>query len=114
VRSGTAALIAMACALMAAAPTAAADQCGVLGGDWNYQDGVCISTLTSVRDAIMTLSVGLPLELTADPAAEGQGPRTCGASTHGVGPADGFHRLFSTALAIIMHLTCGDTWITCA
>ena len=58
------------CCLLTAATASADNPCSdVLGGDWNYQDGVCSSTLTSVRDAIMTLSVGMPLELTSDPTA---------------------------------------------
>lgn len=59
-----------ACSLLTAATAAANNSCSdVLGGDWTYQDGVCTSTITSIRDAIMTLSVGVPLELTDDSTA---------------------------------------------
>ncbi|MGX9672911.1 mannan-binding protein [Mycobacterium sp. HM-7] len=31
-----------------------------IGGDWNFNDGVCTSAVTSIREAIMTMSVSLP------------------------------------------------------
>lgn len=41
----------------------------VLGGDWTYQDSLCASSVTSIRDATMTMSVGLPLEIIGDATA---------------------------------------------
>ncbi|MGB3483251.1 MAG: mannan-binding protein [Mycobacterium sp.] len=38
-----------------------------LGGGWNYSDGVCTSAVTSIREAILTLSVALPPDVAADP-----------------------------------------------
>ncbi|MEB3031828.1 RsiV family protein [[Mycobacterium] nativiensis] len=58
------------CALFTPATAAADNPCGdVLGGDWSFQDGACTTSVTSVREANMTMSVGLPLELTDDPTA---------------------------------------------
>jgi hypothetical protein len=69
-RAAAAAVI-VATSMLAAAATAHADnRCAdVLGGDWTDHNGVCTASLSSVRDAVMTLSIDIPPGITDDPTA---------------------------------------------
>lgn len=63
-------MILVGCSAAMAAPAGAESACtAVLGGNWDDQNGACSSSLTSIRQAIMTLSVGIPHELIDDPTA---------------------------------------------
>ncbi len=63
-------MIVVWCATALATPAGADSACtAVLGGNWDEQNGVCATSLTSVRQAIMTLSVGIPHQLIDDPTA---------------------------------------------
>jgi|DeeseametaMP1893_FD_contig_31_927862_length_2215_multi_13_in_0_out_0_2 Protein of unknown function (DUF3298) len=70
VRSSGIVAIVTGCLVAWAPPAFADSSCNaVLGGEWLEANGVCATEVTSIRQAIMTLSVGIPRELIDDPTA---------------------------------------------
>jgi hypothetical protein len=69
-RKSAIAMILVGALVASASPAAATSSCGaVLGGNWDDNDGACVTQLTSNRQAIMTMTIGMPRELIDDPTA---------------------------------------------